>query len=116
MAEAKITNRRRTARTARSRATIKASESRPVLHVYRSNKHIYAQIIDHTGKVLATASDVKLKDKKTPTEVATHVGSEIGKMAVTNKVKEVAFNRRSYKYHGRVKALADAAREAGLVF
>lgn len=116
MAEAKITTRRRTARTARSKATVRATETRPVLHVYRSNQHIYAQIIDHAGKVLATASDIKIKDKKTATEIAKHVGAEIGKLAVTNNVKEVAFNRRSYKYHGRVKALADAAREAGLVF
>lgn len=116
MSEAKITNRRRNARATRVHAAVKAAPNRPVLHVYRSNQHIYAQVVDHAGKVLAVASDLKIKDKKTASDIAKQVGEEIGKLATAKNVKEVSFNRRGYKYHGRVKALADAAREAGLVF
>lgn len=115
MSQAKLTNRRRIARRARTAKKVLIGENRPKLVVFRSNKHIYAQVIDITGKVLAAASDMKIK-AKSKMEAATAVGTEIAEKATAHKVKEVAFDRRGYKYHGRVKAVADAAREKGLTF
>ncbi len=115
MSEAKITNRRRIARRARTAGKIKAAENRPKLLVFRSNKHIYAQLVDVTGKVLAAASDMKATTKS-KMEAAAAVGAEIAEKATAHKVTEVSFDRRGYKYHGRVKAVADAAREKGLTF
>jgi len=109
----------------RVRAPIrKAAEKnlRPRLSVYRSNSHIYAQLInDENGKTLVSAStidnEVKGKLKVTSNkEAASAVGKLIAERAVKVGVKEVAFDRGSYKYHGRVKALAEAARETGLSF
>ncbi|HOZ80877.1 MAG TPA: 50S ribosomal protein L18 [Candidatus Woesebacteria bacterium] len=90
----------------------------PRLSVFRSNQHIWAQIIDDKhGKTLASFSTKKLTDKKgTKTELAAKVGETIAKIAIENKVKKVRFDRGIYKYHGRVKALADAARTGGLEF
>lgn len=115
MSEAKTTSRRRLGRQTRARARLAATSTRPQFLVVRSNKHIYAQVIDHSGKVLAQASDIKSADKA-PMESAKVVGVDLAKRAIEKNVKEVTFNRRGYKYHGRVKALADAAREAGLEF
>lgn len=85
------------------------------LVVYRSNKTVYAQIIDDSaGKVVCGASG--LKAKETGLKAATAVGKTIAELAQKNKVSEVAFDRNGYKYHGQIKALADAAREAGLKF
>ena len=94
---------------------------RNILNVFRSNKNIYAQIIDLNGKVLAFASSgskdlEKLLDKKTGTEIAEIVGELIGKKALEKGITEVAFNKGPYLYIGRVKALADGARKAGLNF
>ena len=92
------------------------------LSVFRSGKHIYAQLIDDAkGVTLASASslhkEVKGKAKSTSTvEAARAVGEEIAKRAKEAKVKEVVFDRSGYLFHGRVKALADAAREGGLAF
>ncbi len=92
------------------------------LSVFRSGKHIYAQLIDDSkGSTLASAStvdkDLKGKAKSTSTvEAAKLVGASIAKKAEKAKVKEVVFDRGGYLFHGRVKALADAAREAGLSF
>ncbi len=92
------------------------------LSVFRSGKHIYAQLIDDgKGQTLAAASsrdkDIKGKVKSTCTvEAAKAVGEMIAKKAQAAKVKEVVFDRGGYLFHGRVKALADAAREAGLSF
>jgi len=102
----------------------KASErnDRPRLSVYRSAMHTYAQVInDVTGKTLAAAStldaDVKKALKKTSNkEAAQAVGKLVAERAKKAGVEKVAFDRGSYMYHGRVKALADAAREAGLSF
>ncbi len=104
---------RRLGRLKRTRTRAKTS-GRVRLVVTRSNAHIYAQLIDSTGKVLAAANDMKLKVKKT--EGAIKVGEEIAKKGVELKVSEVALDRSGYRYHGRVKALADAARTGGLVF
>ena len=100
----------------------KNSVGRPRLSVFRSGLHIYAQIIDDAaGTTLAAAStvDKSLKTSLKTTaniEAAKAVGKLIAERAVAKGIKEVAFDRGGYKYHGRVKALADAAREGGLSF
>jgi large subunit ribosomal protein L18 len=110
-------------RKARVRKAIKARAfGRPRLSVHRSDKNIYAQIIDDaSGRTLAAAStldkDVKSGSKNGSTaEAAANVGKLIAERGKAAKVEEVIFDRGSYLYHGRVKALADAAREAGLKF
>jgi large subunit ribosomal protein L18 len=110
-------------RIARVRQAIrKAGGSRARLSVFRSSKHIYAQIIDDTaGRTLAAASSIE-KDlrEKLKTGADTAAASEVGKLvaerAAKAGVKEVVFDRGGYLYHGRVKALADGAREGGLNF
>ncbi|KAF0811909.1 50S ribosomal protein L18 [Andreprevotia sp. IGB-42] len=92
------------------------------LSVHRTNSHIYAQVIDATGgKVLATASSLEAEVRGQiknggNVDAATLVGKRIAEKAAAAGVKEVAFDRSGFHYHGRVKALADAAREGGLVF
>lgn len=102
----------------RTRSNISGTSERPRLSVNVSNIHITAQIInDDEHKTLAYISTVGKKDlPKTMTEKAAWVGSEIAKLAKAAKVKKVAFDRGGRIYHGRVKALADAARKAGLEF
>ena len=107
----------------RVRAALKkAANGKMRLSVFRSGKHIYAQIIDDTkGITVASAStlDKEIRDsiKKTSTiEAASFIGKAVAERAVKNGVSEVVFDRGGYIYHGRVKALADAAREAGLKF
>jgi large subunit ribosomal protein L18 len=110
-------------RKARIRRTIKAAAgSRPRLSVFRSSKHIYAQVIDDkAGATMASASSME-KDLrgslKTGADVgaAKAVGKLVAERAAAKGVKEVVFDRGSYLYHGRIKALADAAREGGLSF
>ena len=100
----------------------RAAKGRPRLSVFRSSKHIYAQIIDDTnGITLASASSIEKDlrgDLKTgaDTDAATKVGSLIAERAKSAGVTDVVFDRGGYRYHGRVKALADAAREGGLTF
>lgn len=96
--------------------TIKAHTTRPILYVKRSLKHIYAQIVDRNWKVIAAASDLKIEDKKTKTERAQIVWEQIAEKAKKAGVEKIAFARCGYKYHGRVKALAEAARKGWLVF
>ena len=110
-------------RSRRVRHTLKRSANgRARLSVFRSSKHIYAQVIDDgTGKTVAAAStlDKDLKGslpKGSDLEAAKAVGKLVAERAVKAGVKEVVFDRGGYLYHGRVKALADAAREAGLNF
>ncbi len=104
-------------RANRTRARIKSVTERPRLSVFRSNTSIYAQIInDATGKTLVSASSLELKDKKMKkTDVAKMVGKTLAEKALKAGVKAVAFDRGAYRYHGRVKALAEAAREGGLI-
>jgi large subunit ribosomal protein L18 len=98
------------------------SNGRPRLSVFRSNKYIYAQVIDDAnGKTLATASSLEknLRDKLKSTcdkTAAGEIGKLIAERAVSVGVNEVAFDRGAYLYHGRIKALAEAAREGGLKF
>ena len=95
---------------------------RPRLAVFRSNNHVYAQVIDDVaGKTLVSAStlekDIKAELKNTDdTDAATKVGEIVAKRALEKGIKEVVFDRGGYIYHGKVQALADAAREAGLEF
>lgn len=97
---------------------VSGTDKRPRLNVHVSNTHIAAQLIDDTtGKTLAAVSTVGQKSLKgTMTEKAEWVGGEIAKQAKTAKVKAVVFDRGGKLYHGRVAALADAARKAGLEF
>lgn len=108
----------RAQRAARVRATISGTTARPRLSVHVSNLHVSAQIInDETHTTLAAISTVGQKAVKgNLTDKATWVGTEIAAKAKAAKVKQVVFDRRGKLYHGRVQALADAARNAGLEF
>jgi len=107
-------------RQRRVRLKLKARSNRPRLSVFRSNKKIYAQIIDDKkGKTLVAVSEKdlgKLKKKITKTEKAREVGKILAKKAKKAKIAKVYFDRGKYKYHGRIKALAEGAREGGLNF
>lgn len=101
------------------RKKLSGTAERPRLCVFRSNRYIYAQVIDDTTqKVLFAYSSASLKDRKNKkkTEIALEVGKMIGKIAIDKGIKQIAFDRAGYRYHGRVKALADGARAAGLKF
>ena len=107
----------RTLRAARVRAKISGTAERPRLTVTVSNKHISAQLIDDVnGATIAAATTVGAKQTGTMTELAAFVGADIAKKAKKKKITAVVFDRGGYLYHGRVKALADAARENGLEF
>lgn len=114
--------RQRQRRRWRIRARVQGTPDRPRLSVFRSHKHMYAQIIDDlSGKTLASAStrdkdlrgDVKYGGNK---DAATAVGKALAEKAIAAGIKAVAFDRGSYKFHGRVAAVAAAAREGGLAF
>lgn len=99
------------------RSEISGSAKRPRLAVFRSSAHIYVQLIDDVaGRTLAEASDIEVKDKLTKTDKAKLVGEKIAAAAKTAKVAAVVFDRGGFAYHGRVKALAEAARAGGLKF
>ena len=113
-------NEKRKRRAARSSARIFGTALRPRLAVHRTNRFIYAELIDDVkGHTLAAASNVgkkgeKKAEKKTKIAAAETVGEMIGKKAVTLGVKEAVFDRRSYRFHGRVKSVAEGAKKAGL--
>jgi len=100
------------------RAKISGSSSRPRLTVFRSNSAISAQLIDDlTGITLVSASSVELKDVNVPkVEMSKLVGKALAEKATTSGISSVVFDRNGYLYHGRVKALAEGAREGGLQF
>ena len=103
----------------RIRSKLRAISKRPRLSVFRSNKFLYAQIIDDAeGKTLIGLSEGQLKqDAKSPRlERAKLLGTKLAEAALKKKIKEVAFDKGQYAYHGRVKALAEGAREGGLIF
>lgn len=104
----------------RVRSKISGSAERPRLAVYRSNKEIYAQVVDDkSGKTLAAASSREKEisgQKGTKTEIATIVGKRIAEKAKAAGIETVVFDRNRFIYHGRVKALAEGAREGGLKF
>lgn len=117
MAVSKHASRQR--RHRRVRKHLAGTQSRPRLAVYRSNRYIYAQVIDDdAGSTLASASSLEgdLRDKGLSVETATEVGRIVAERAKDAGVDTVVFDRGGFAYHGRVKALADAARDAGLDF
>lgn len=104
-------------RHAKIRKKVNGTATRPRLVVFRSLTHNYAQLVDDDkGVVLLSASDIKSKSKGTKIEKSKEIGLEIAKKAQEKKIEEVVFDRNGYKYHGRVKAIADGAREGGLKF
>jgi len=109
-------------RHVRVRAKVSGTATRPRLCVFRSLNHIYAQVVDDSsGHTLVSASslDTEIRDKitgKRKTESAELVGSLVAQRILNKGIKQIAFDRGGYKYHGRVKALAEAARKAGLDF
>lgn len=107
-------------RHVRFRKNLYGTEQRPRLNVYRSNKHIYAQLIDDIKGVTVASASTKDKELNVEAtgnvEAAKKVGELVAKRAQDKGYKSVVFDRGGYLYHGRVKALADAAREAGLEF
>ena len=116
----KKTNTRQVARLTkkiRIRKTVTGTDERPRLCVFRSGKHMYAQVVnDVTGNTLVSASSLNLKTDKSGAELAKLVGMEVAKVALSKNIKNVVFDRNGFIYHGRVKSLADGAREAGLNF
>jgi len=106
----------------RTRSRVSGNDLKPRLSIFRSNKHIQAQLIDDISqKTLLTVTDVNNKDivsngKITKTEISKMVGSLIAKSAKDKKITTVIFDRGGYRYHGRVKAVAEGAREGGLIF
>lgn len=113
-------NASRKKRHARVRAKLSGTSARPRLNVFRSNKHIYAQLIDDmSGVTLASASTIEKDlnlDSTSNVEAAKLVGELVAKRAVEKGITAVVFDRGGYLYHGRIQALADAARENGLQF
>ncbi|MCE1247156.1 MAG: 50S ribosomal protein L18 [Firmicutes bacterium] len=116
-------NSKRLERHRRIRKRVVGDSAKPRLVVFRSHKHIYAQVIDDlNGKTIVSASSMqdmakgKIADEMKKKDVASLVGKELGALALKAGIEEVVFDRNGYKYHGRVAALADGAREAGLKF
>jgi large subunit ribosomal protein L18 len=114
-------NQQRIRKAKRTRAKIgKGTKERPRLSVFRSNNHIYAQIINDTkGETLVSSSSYDIKDSskgKKKTEIAEKVGELIAEKAKKANIKKVVFDKGRYNYHGRVKILAEAARKGGLKF
>jgi large subunit ribosomal protein L18 len=108
---------KRTNRIRRVRAKISGTSVRPRLSVFKSLKFIYAQVVDDaSGKIVVSFDSREIKKAKNDIETAGKVGEEIAKLAAEKKIKKVVFDKRSYKYHGKVKALAQGARKAGLMF
>ena len=104
----------------RTRFKLKKVTDRKRLSIFKSNNHIYAQIInDEKGVTLASASSIEKSirtENKTKKELAERIGKEIAKRSIENGIKEVAFDKGKYKYHGIIKILAEAARAGGLNF
>lgn len=102
----------------RIRSKVFGTDSTPRLSIFRSNSEIYAQIInDDKGHTLISSSSLNLKkDKLTKTEMAKTIGAEIAKKAIKKGIETVVFDRGGFIYHGRIKALADSARDNGLKF
>lgn len=103
-------------RKARIRAKISGTPERPRLAIFKSHKYIYAQIIDDTKGHTLVATDSRELKGKTPVDRAKELGLAIAKKALAAKVKTVVFDRGGYLYAGKIKVVADAAREGGLVF
>lgn len=101
----------------RIRKVVKGTDERPRLCIYRSNKHVYAQVInDQKGATMVSTSSLKFDEKLSGMDLAKRVGQEVAKLALAKNIKDVVFDRNGYIYHGQVKAMADGAREGGLNF
>ena len=112
-----VKQQKRAIRHGRVRSRVSGTASRPRLSVFRSNSHLYVQLIDdQAGTTLAQASTTDLKEKGAKFDKSQAVGKLIADKAAKLNITQVVFDRGGYKYHGRVKAVADAAREAGLRF
>jgi large subunit ribosomal protein L18 len=110
-------NQTRQRRARRVRAKIEGADSRPRLSVFRSLSYVYAQIIDdEKGITLVSLDSRRIKGGKNDIETARKIGQEIAKMAASKKIEKIVFDRKGYKYHGKIKALAEGAREEGLKF
>ena len=112
---------KKTRRKDRVRARILGTFKKPRFSVFRSNYHVWCQLInDEKGETISAASDKelpqKLKSKKSKVKIAYEVGKLIAQKARKKEIKEIVFDRDGYKYHGRIKSLADGAREEGLRF
>ena len=108
---------KRIRRHRRVRAKIFGCAERPRLCVFRSNNHIYGQLVDDSkGSTIVSASDNEVSKKDTKTSLSKEVGVLLAKKAIEKNISQVVFDRGGYQYHGRVKALAEGAREAGLKF
>ncbi|MEJ5244097.1 MAG: 50S ribosomal protein L18 [Bacteroidota bacterium] len=123
MRKQRIKQERKIRRKLRIRKKVHGTAERPRLSVFRSLTHIYAQLInDDEGKTLVSASSIdkeiapKIKPEMKKSEVAKFVGSELAKRALAAGIAKVTFDRNGFIYHGRVKALADGARDGGLIF
>ncbi|MBI4054447.1 MAG: 50S ribosomal protein L18 [Candidatus Doudnabacteria bacterium] len=118
--DAKVKREKRIKRHKRARAKISGIPLRPRLSVFRSNQHIYAQVIDdQSGRTIFSASSLgsgKTKRREKKLTLAKKVGEELAILAKKQNVKKVAFDRGAYKFHGRLKALAEGARAGGLEF
>jgi len=115
--QAKIKREQRSKRHKRVRAKVKGTAQRPRLSVFRSLSHLYVQLIDdEAGQTLVSVKDVEIKTKAKKSEVALEVGKLLAQKALAKKITTVVFDRGGYKFHGRVKAIADGARAGGLKF
>jgi large subunit ribosomal protein L18 len=104
-------------RIRRVRAKIQGTKEMPRLCIFRSLRYIYAQVVDDkNGKILVSVDSRKVKGAKNTMETAEKIGKEIAKLAIAKKIDKVVFDKRSYKYHGKVKALAEGVRKEGLKF
>jgi large subunit ribosomal protein L18 len=108
---------KRLLRHGRVRSRVTGEESRPRMAVFRSSSHIYVQLInDKSGTTIAQASSRDVKEKSAKTDLSSAVGKLIASKAKEKGITKVVFDRGGYRYHGRVKALAEGAREGGLEF
>ncbi len=113
----KANNQRQARRHARVRAKVSGTTNLPRLSVFRSNRGMFLQLVDDTkGNTLASASFKEIKKTGTKVDTSKELGKLIADKAKTKKIEAVVFDRGSYKYHGRVKAAAEGAREGGLNF
>jgi len=122
MKKNKVKKQRRDKIRRRVRATIRGTAERPRLSIFKSNKHVYLQLINDRDNVTITAVSTKTADlqkdlkEKTSVESAKLIGEALAKVAVDQGIKKVVYDRSGYKFHGIVKAAADGAREGGLDF
>jgi len=115
MKRSKLANAKKVRRHRRVRAKIFGTATRPRLSVYRSLQHLYVQLIDDTkGATLLSVKDSEIKGVKNKTEQAAAVGRLLAEKALKQEISQAVFDRGVFKYHGRVRAVAKAAREAGL--